>query len=907
MLQQQIPLYDMDETHRCETMPSEELAQFKSHLEHIRTHVVGQGQVSEVHLAPKLLVGSLGRSSKAASFSPHEPEGENNTNQWGESNASYYGQKDPSLPDSRGNLPGGPNEVYGTQGRYGTPGYLQGTSEVVHGIHNTPKFNVRDNSVFTNDRGASGSDATHSNSSERTSRVPGIQDAPLPPYPWESKLGTSLAQTINEGEQQPGHFSDSRNNNYQTPNNRSSFMGDMLSQKLGDLSLQYSDSLAPRLHSADPNHATQGATYPHPAFAREASAKKLEVARPSLFLASSQVRANDSPEFSQLLVHRKDYGKPIADHRTGKPVVNPATGKPIVVGQQIIDPITNEPIIDCGKGIPIIMGQTVIDTNNGKPVLDPATGQPLKLGQPIYDPRSGKPIVDPSNSRSIILGQLIVDPITHKPIIDIATSQPYVMGQPILNPSTRTPITDPVYEQCYVMGQFSNNPANGLPIMNPLTAQPILMGQPIYTPAGEPLVYPSTGQLPIMGEPILDSTGHLVINPATNEPYLMGQPLVHPLTRQVLTDPLTHQPYYIGQPIVDPATGHMIINPESGEHHIMGPLVSDPAMGYQIMDPSTGKPIIDPNSGKPIPAGAIIAGLAASNRNNNAAGGSLQRPTEHGQQHLPYPAYRERLAGSSQLPTSEEVSVLLPHESNVLKGRQVVPDVGAGTHPSSPYNCQHCHEPMIPGDVAVICERAGPQKFWHPRCFVCHECGELLADMIYFWHGDHIYCGRHYHKVAEVPRCHGCDELIFSNSWTRADGHDWHLTHFTCFLCDKPLAGESYVPSDSGHPYCIPCHMIARAQIYSSFVSNMGFTVQTCETCELKIEPGSKQCQFRGYHFHASDECFCCHNCRKPLLGGKFKLVKNWMFCSQPCVDTCKLEIEKNPSTKFKHGETEEK
>lgn len=65
---------------------------------------------------------------------------------------------------------------------------------------------------------------------------------------------------------------------------------------------------------------------------------------------------------------------------------------------------------------------------------------------------------------------------------------------------------------------------------------------------------------------------------------------------------------------------------------------------------------------------------------------------------------------------------------------------------------------MKKGEPAVYAERAGYDKLWHPGCFVCCNCSELLVDMIYFWKKDQLYCGRHYGD-SEKPRCAGCDEV----------------------------------------------------------------------------------------------------------------------------------------------------
>lgn len=65
---------------------------------------------------------------------------------------------------------------------------------------------------------------------------------------------------------------------------------------------------------------------------------------------------------------------------------------------------------------------------------------------------------------------------------------------------------------------------------------------------------------------------------------------------------------------------------------------------------------------------------------------------------------------------------------------------------------------MARGEPAVYAERAGYDKLWHPACFVCCTCQELLVDMIYFWKKGKMYCGRHYGD-SEKPRCGGCDEV----------------------------------------------------------------------------------------------------------------------------------------------------
>ncbi|XP_050737887.1 uncharacterized protein LOC127009154 isoform X3 [Eriocheir sinensis] len=247
----------------------------------------------------------------------------------------------------------------------------------------------------------------------------------------------------------------------------------------------------------------------------------------------------------------------------------------------------------------------------------------------------------------------------------------------------------------------------------------------------------------------------------------------------------------------------------------------------------------------------------------------------------PYAAYKDTLAGGVQVAPGSDVTVLFPGESQVLgsQGRS-----GAVPGQKSKFSCQYCSLPMTVGDVAIFCERAGPDKCWHPACFCCFTCKELLADLIYFFKDEKVYCGRHFTEAVDMPRCKACDELIFGNSWTRADDADWHLHHYCCNICDKALAGQRYVPDKNGYPHCMSCYMTCLAKM--------------CQTCEEKIGPTENRCSHRGYCYHANPQCFQCHTCGAPLLGRKFKMSKNWLFCSDLCIQAAAAELAANTNPK---------
>lgn len=187
--------------------------------------------------------------------------------------------------------------------------------------------------------------------------------------------------------------------------------------------------------------------------------------------------------------------------------------------------------------------------------------------------------------------------------------------------------------------------------------------------------------------------------------------------------------------------------------------------------------------------------------------------------------------------------------------------------PQQTFTCRHCQQQMNKGEPAVYAERAGYDKLWHPACFVCCTCKELLVDMIYFWKKGKLYCGRHYGD-SEKPRCGGCDELIFCNEYTQAEGQNWHLKHFCCFDCDRILAGETYV-MENDKPICTPCYM-------------KNYAVK-CTSCQKLVEPEDQRVSYGEQQWHAAPDCFRCSGCSKCLMGQRFMVVQTHLFCSVEC------------------------
>lgn len=176
------------------------------------------------------------------------------------------------------------------------------------------------------------------------------------------------------------------------------------------------------------------------------------------------------------------------------------------------------------------------------------------------------------------------------------------------------------------------------------------------------------------------------------------------------------------------------------------------------------------------------------------------------------------------------------------------------------------------------------QAYWHPGCFKCTTCQELLVDLVNFYNNadGRVYCGRHHSELTK-PRCPACDEIIFSEECTEAEGKSWHMHHFVCHECNELLGGQRYYMKQD-IPYCCKCFE--------------NVLTEYCATCGQLIENGQAQVSFEDQHWHNSEKCFKCNNCCKPLTDGSgFIPRQGLIFCSNECTRYSKPPTKLPPSS----------
>lgn len=202
---------------------------------------------------------------------------------------------------------------------------------------------------------------------------------------------------------------------------------------------------------------------------------------------------------------------------------------------------------------------------------------------------------------------------------------------------------------------------------------------------------------------------------------------------------------------------------------------------------------------------------------------------------------------------------------------QQMGELSVSPTPQAASQCKDCKLDIYTGEVAVKAARAGKDFAWHPSCFKCSRCHELLADLVYFFHAGNVYCARDLAIVLKIPRCNACDELIFTKEYTAAEKQTFHIKHFCCLHCDAPLAGKQYIPDEkSNMPLCLPC--------YDQFFADK------CRRCQRTIEPQEQGVSWGQIHWHG--KCFTCAglNCGVSLIGGRFCVKNEQPFCSPLCV-----------------------
>lgn len=205
---------------------------------------------------------------------------------------------------------------------------------------------------------------------------------------------------------------------------------------------------------------------------------------------------------------------------------------------------------------------------------------------------------------------------------------------------------------------------------------------------------------------------------------------------------------------------------------------------------------------------------------------------------------------------------LLNDKRNEMYGQGVPAPFVPEKHPGG--CCKRCDKELLKGDDVIEVPEID-QPYCAPGCFNCNNCGDELCEFNYYTYEGDVYCGR-CHAEFFMPRCAGCDELIFDPTYTVAEGKKWHLMHFCCWVCDVDLCEKQYAKDAEGNPCCLPCY-------------NDKYAVH-CGTCSKPITAGERAMRAGEKSYHHDDACFRCVTCKEGLENKKCVQYNEELYCS---------------------------
>lgn len=174
---------------------------------------------------------------------------------------------------------------------------------------------------------------------------------------------------------------------------------------------------------------------------------------------------------------------------------------------------------------------------------------------------------------------------------------------------------------------------------------------------------------------------------------------------------------------------------------------------------------------------------------------------------------------------------------------------------------------------------AASQRF-HPACFSCFKCGELLECVAFYPEPDtsrearlarisarlnneavtaedalhseeddgddslRFYCHLDYHENFS-PRCRSCKTPI-EGEVVVACGGEWHVGHFFCAECGDPFDANTPFVEKDGFAWCVNCH----SKRFSG----------KCAGCRKPVVDMVVKALGKEWH----EDCFCCKVCSVP-------------------------------------------
>ncbi|XP_053307954.1 filamin-binding LIM protein 1 isoform X2 [Spea bombifrons] len=226
---------------------------------------------------------------------------------------------------------------------------------------------------------------------------------------------------------------------------------------------------------------------------------------------------------------------------------------------------------------------------------------------------------------------------------------------------------------------------------------------------------------------------------------------------------------------------------------------------------------------------------------------------------------------NSEIPTELNVTKSVPGPYTQQKREEPMP----ARKPENGYPgkqedydvCAFCHKSIAPNAAAI----EAMKKQYHASCFTCRKCHRLLAGQLYYQKDGQPICEHCYKDTLE--KCAKCQTLITQHI-VRAMGNGYHPECFTCVVCHRRIADESFAVDEYNDVHCADDYYRKYAPI--------------CSACGEPIIPGERDDSYKieclGKNFH--ENCYRCERCHislslEPTESGCYP--RNGHLLCKPC------------------------
>uniref|UniRef100_A0A8C5M5Y4 LIM domain-containing protein n=1 Tax=Leptobrachium leishanense TaxID=445787 RepID=A0A8C5M5Y4_9ANUR len=125
--------------------------------------------------------------------------------------------------------------------------------------------------------------------------------------------------------------------------------------------------------------------------------------------------------------------------------------------------------------------------------------------------------------------------------------------------------------------------------------------------------------------------------------------------------------------------------------------------------------------------------------------------------------------------------------------------------------CERCRSGFAPAEKIVNSNG----ELYHEQCFVCAQCFQQFPEGLFYEFEGRKYC-EHDFQMLFAPCCHQCGEFIIGRV-IKAMNNSWHPECFRCDICEQVLADIGFV-KNAGRHLCRPCHNREKARGLGKYI-----------------------------------------------------------------------------------------